>query len=318
MSATAVVVPRLSLDLIDLSSLPPPSAVEALDNPTLFSAWLAKFEELDPSYVTLLESDPVIKLIEVGAYRELIQRQRVNDALLALLLPTSYGSNLDALGARFGVKRLTVEPADPYTVPPTPAIMEEDDPFRIRIGEAPDAWSCAGPLGAYKYYARTADGHVSDVAVYSHPVVNPGSILIVVLTRKDSDASTAVQNVYAYLQKDDVRPLTDNVSVRQANPVPYTISAVLHVGKGPDPALVQQEAMKSLRTYLTGRRKIGKRIPTSGIAGALNLTAVDYVTLGSPAADIVPDNLSYAKPTSISLTIDGPYSPSPTLSTFVS
>lgn len=298
-----IIQSRLTLDQIDLSTLAPPSAVEAIDDPTLFSAWLAKFNALDEAYTVLLESDPAIKLLEVGAYREMILRQRINDALKALLLPTSYGSNLDALGARFGVARLTVTPVDNTTRPVTPAVMEEDDDFRYRIGLAPDAWSTAGPEGAYEYYALTADANVSSVRVYSYPVVNPGSVLIIVLTRDDSTLAAAVKNVYNQFQRKDITPMTDNVSVRGAIAVPFDIAADLHIGQGPDPVLVKSAAQTALNKYLVKRRRINKRVAITGIGGSLNVASVDYVELGGPAADIVPDIFSYAEVSSTSLNI---------------
>ena len=294
---------RLGVTPIDLSGVPAPSAIQPYDQPTLTSAWLADFVARDPAYTVLLESQPAIKLNETGAYREFIQRQRVNDAQRALLLTKSYGSNLDALGARFGCYRLMLVPPNPNAYPQQLAIMEDDDDYRSRIALCPDAWSGGGPEDAYKYQCRTADGNIKDVAVYGHPVVSPGTILCVILTDTDDQAQAAVRNAYARLIQKNIKVFTDNVQVRAATPLSYSISAVLHVGQGPTPTTVQSTALSALAVYQKKRRKVAGRVAKSGIDGCLNVSAVNYVELLSPLADIVPDYLSYADCSNISLSV---------------
>jgi len=58
--------------------------------------------------VGMLESDPIVKLAETCAFRELIWRKRTNDCVKAILLPTSYGTNIDNVGALVNTKRLGI------------------------------------------------------------------------------------------------------------------------------------------------------------------------------------------------------------------
>ncbi|MDB0554564.1 baseplate assembly protein, partial [Ralstonia solanacearum] len=92
-----------------------------------------------------LESEPVTKLLQENAYRELVWRQRVNDAARAVMLAFAEGDDLEQLAANFDVQRLTITPADDSTVPPTPAVMEGDDSLRERAQEAFEGLSVAGP-----------------------------------------------------------------------------------------------------------------------------------------------------------------------------
>jgi phage-related baseplate assembly protein len=68
---------------------------------------MANLQAREPSFTALVESDPAYKILEVCAYRELIIRQRVNDASRAVMLAYATGSDLDQLGAIFNVSRLS-------------------------------------------------------------------------------------------------------------------------------------------------------------------------------------------------------------------
>ncbi|MBY0445833.1 MAG: baseplate assembly protein, partial [Burkholderiales bacterium] len=65
---------------VDLSRLPPPNLIEALDFETIFKERKAALIALypDAAAVLTLESEPLTKLLQENAYRELIQRQKIN------------------------------------------------------------------------------------------------------------------------------------------------------------------------------------------------------------------------------------------------
>lgn len=80
-----------------------------------------------------MESDPAYKQGEVTAFQLTPAFQRVNDAVRAVFLASVQKADLDQIGAAFNVERMEIVPANPDTVPPTDAVMEEDDAFRERI-----------------------------------------------------------------------------------------------------------------------------------------------------------------------------------------
>ena len=69
---------------VDLSTLPAPAVVETLSFEATYAAWLASFQGYCTAagidYTAILESDPAIKVLQAGAYRETVMRQRLNDA----------------------------------------------------------------------------------------------------------------------------------------------------------------------------------------------------------------------------------------------
>ena len=114
--------------VIDLSQLPAPQIVDMPDFETLLAERKAEFVALHPKdeqeavIRTLeLESEPVTKLLQENAYRELLLRQRINEAAQAVMVAYAMGGDLDQLAANYNVKRLTVTPADNDTVPPVAA-----------------------------------------------------------------------------------------------------------------------------------------------------------------------------------------------------
>src|SRR5471032_2389355 len=115
---------------IDLSQLPAPDVVEQLDYESLFEERkstlisLYPVEQQEAIRRTLsFESEPLVKLLQENAYREVILRQRVNEAARAVMVAYATGSDLDQLAANTNVGRLVLQPADQTTIPPTDAVM---------------------------------------------------------------------------------------------------------------------------------------------------------------------------------------------------
>src|SRR5574343_704490 len=106
--------------MINLELLPFPGIVEVLDFEEIRDAMLTDLQARDPAFSAILPSDPAYKVIEVCAYREVLIRQRVNDATQGVMLAYATGSDLDQIGANFEVLRLEVDPGDPEAVPPVP------------------------------------------------------------------------------------------------------------------------------------------------------------------------------------------------------
>ena len=93
--------------LIDLSKLPAPQLIEELDYEAILNEMRKKLRELLPEWTGYeLESDPANKVLEVAAYREMLLRQRVNEAARGVLITFAQGSDLDHLAAFYPEKRL--------------------------------------------------------------------------------------------------------------------------------------------------------------------------------------------------------------------
>ncbi len=289
---------------IDLSTLPAPDVIEELNFETILQGMLADLQARDPAFSALVESDPAYKILEVAAYRELLVRQRVNDAARAVMLAYATGSDLDQLGALFGVERFELDPGDPEAVPPVPAVMESDTEFRRRIQLSLEGFSVAGPEGAYIFHSLSAHPDVLDVSATSP---DPGEVLISVLSRVGNGQPTTpvINAVTAALNTDAIRPLTDLVTVQAATKVDYSITAALYTYPGPDSSVVLAAAQAALDAYIASVRRVGFDITLSGIYAALHQPGVQRVNLTAPTANITINETSYGHCTAKTITLAG-------------
>ncbi|MCG9105633.1 baseplate J/gp47 family protein [Laribacter hongkongensis] len=304
--------------MIDLSKLPPPDLLDTLDYEAIYQAKLERFKALCPAWSAALESDPVVKLLELSAYDELLMRARINDVALSRLLAFAAGADLDHAVALLGVSRLVLDPGDADALPPRPPVYEPDDRLRMRGQMALEGMSVAGPVGAYVFHALSASALVSDVSVDAprfarvdvSPAVAaqlpagamvlvcthaaglpdsiPGDVAVTVLASSDEADVYAglLPTVSAHLSSDTIRPLTDHPHVVAGRAVAFEVRATLHCETGPDPEIAVEAARKSLADLLSASRKLGAEVPRSALFAALHVPGVRRVELLSPPDDV--------------------------------
>ncbi len=276
----------MSSTIIDLSLLPPPQVVEQVDFELIFAERKAYAislwpEEQQPEIAARLslESEPLTKLLQENAYREVIWRQRVNEAALATMLAKAKGSDLDQVAANVNVKRLVVTPADNEASPPTAAVMESDDSLRERAQMAWEGLSTAGPRNSYILHARSADGRVGDATAESP---SPAVVVVTVQALLGSGAADPelLQVVAGYLNDDDRRPIADRLTVQSAEVLPYVIKAILYLKTpGPEGEPVRAAAEAELNDLVNQRRRLGVSVVDSAIMAALHVEGVRKVVL---------------------------------------
>ena len=271
---------------IDLSSLPFPDAIQILDFEAELAALKAELLSADPtlSAVLDLESEPLVKLLQVFAYRILLKKGEINAKVKAVLLAYATSSDLDHLAANVDVQRLLIQAANPAANPPTDAIYESDTALRRRVLLAAER-DCAGSTGAYQYWALSGDADVRDVSVLT-PTAG-----VVELYIQSASAEIAPQalldTVATALDPDTHRPFTDSLRVLAATPFDFEVVAELTLYQGPDAAVVQANAQAALNTYLDQVSYLGYDATRSGLFAALHQSGVQRVNLIAPATDVV-------------------------------
>lgn len=317
-----------------IANLPEPELIEELDFEAIFRELVTDFRARHPGYTALLESDPAIKLMQVFAYRELVLRQRVNDAFKATLLAFSRGGDLDNLAAFYGVER-----QDPET----------DDQLRDRTIERIKGSSTAGGASWYRYQALTADNRVGDALVTSpeagqvriavlslegetikaasgeqlvalgesygvERVMSPleleedfrGRVLLAALGgRGDGAASDQLLEVVdTKVQADDVRVITDTVQVISANIV--LVNVVANVYLYPDqPASTLNGLAQLLRDDFRREAGLGWDLTPSWLISRLHVAGVQRVELASPSSVVVADATTAVALGSITINLAG-------------
>jgi phage-related baseplate assembly protein len=267
-----------------------------------------------------VESDPAYKVLEVAAYRELILRQRINDAAKACMLAYATGTDLDNLGALFNVQRLVITPANPDAIPPVEAVMESDSAFRKRIQLAFEGLSTAGSEGSYIYHALSADGKVKDVGIDSvtfhvdgggividhdaHLLTpEPGMVAVTVLSNVGNGAADGIllSAVSAALNAENVRPLTDRVLVRSAEIVEYVLEADITFLPGPSHATVLALIAEKWAEFAAKSHAVGVSLEKSAIHAVLHQAGVYKVEIVSPVLPLIVENWQAAYCSSVTL-----------------
>ncbi|MFK3829752.1 baseplate J/gp47 family protein [Pseudomonas fulva] len=289
---------------IDLTALPAPAVLEALDFEETYQAELATYRQLmeddGQEWSAPLESDPVTKLIELGSYRRLLNRARVNDASKALLLAYAKGTDLDQLAANVNLKRLVIQAEDLAAVPPVPAVMEEDDALRERVQLVYEGLTTAGPRNSYILHARNASGLVADATAESP---SPAVVVVTVLSLEGNGAAPAdlLATVAAQLNDDDVRPVADRVTVQSAQILPYKVDAKVYmVSNGPENEAILATCRERLQAWINPRRRLGVEVARSGVDAQLHINGVSRVEL-TAWTDIKPTKAQAAWCTGINV-----------------
>ncbi len=288
----------MSAPLIDLSRLPPPDVVETLDYESIRAAMVADFSARWPAYTAALESDPVIKLIEVAAYRELLLRGRINDAARAGMLACAAGGDLDNLAARYATTRRA---------------GESDEMLRERAQIGFHQVAAAGSLDRYRWHAF--DAHPDVVQVDAWRMAH-GQVGVSVLARETVPAvdvdetaqrigqalfgpapagyahlvasadSAALAAVRDRLYADDVRVLGVDLVMVEPDIHAYAVYALVIVPPGPDPTLVRTQALD--RTWQRVRELARFRVDLhlTALQAALMPEGARNVLIHTPDADV--------------------------------
>jgi len=271
-----------SFTAINLSGLTPPDVIETLDFEVIVREMRDYLVAAFPAIAGVidLESEPARKLIEAFAYREMLLRGRINDAARSVLLASAYGSNLDHLAALFATQRMKVEDA-------TGALVDEDDDrLRRRVQLAPEAFSVAGPEGAYVYHALSAAPWARDATAI---MTSPGRVRVTMLRAGNDPAPSLAEReaVRMSLIDNDVRPLTDMVEVLAPLVHRVAITANLTLYPGPDGNVVRARALAAITDWVEANRMLGMNLRRSAIFSKLHQEGVHSVDLTSPAQDLV-------------------------------
>lgn len=183
--------------------------------------------------------------------------------------------------------------------------QEDDDALRERIKLAPEAFTTAGPYGAYEFHARTASPGIIDVSV-TRPT--PGTVSIYPLMEDGSVTSvTVLDAVYAACNDRKVRPLTDTVLTDAPTIVPYDLEVDLVLITDADAVGIQTLVEDALAAYaLERRQKLGRNIVGTQVIGKCHAASPDIydVTLVG-FSDITVDETEFALVGTITVNITG-------------
>ncbi len=239
--------------------------IEPLNFEEIFSRMKEELISRDESFTALVESDSAMKVLEVAAWRELLLRPRINEAVKSNLLKFATGEDLDNLAEFYGVERQK---------------EEDDERFRKIIKAKIIGWSTGGSKEHYRYHALSADSRVKDALVES-PI--PGKVQVSILSTELSTLQEELLEIVKnQLNREDVRILTDTVEVVSCNMIEIDIHSKISI-KRPD--IIETMKKKFIEKFGTTKR-LGWKVTRSWIIANLFMEGGENVELIEPREDI--------------------------------
>lgn len=253
------------------TALTAPSVVETLDFEAILAEMKADLLQRypDAADVLNLESEPLVKLMEAFAYRELLYRARVNDAARAHLLAYATGTDLDHIAAMFGITRQS---------------GESDERLRMRVQLRIAALAGQGTKEHYELVAMSASMNVRAAFATQQA---PGHVHVVVWLHDLSLGTTA--QVIEALNAENARMLGVVVTVGVAAPRAIDVHAKIWRTTSASPQLLEQ-LRALLAANLSATAALGRNVARSWITTLLHVegvAAVEYVGDTAPQATTV-------------------------------
>ena len=159
-----------------------------------------------------------------------------------------------------------------------------DEEFYQLLRASMDAYSCAGARGSYEYFAKQVSTEIGDVIANSP---TPGVVKLYVLMEDGTLAADEIKAaVLAACSADTVRPLTDQVFVEDAEPVPYNIDFTYYIqtGSGKSAAEIQAAVNAAVQEYtLWQGAKLGRDVNPDELRERLYQTGIKRIELREPA-----------------------------------
>ncbi|WP_250296761.1 baseplate assembly protein [Wolbachia endosymbiont of Oedothorax gibbosus] len=240
-----------------------PNIIEPLNFEEIFARMKEELISRDESFTALIESDPAMKILEVAAWRELLLRQRINEAVKSNLLKFAMGEDLDNLAEFYGVEREK---------------GEDDERFRKRIKAKIVGWSTGGN---YRFQALSADTRVKDALVES---LVPGKVQVSILsTQLSTLQEELLEIVRNQLNKEDVRILTDTIEVVSCNIIEIDIHSRMSISS----VISKEEIKEQFIKKFEASRRLGWSVTRSWIIANLFVEGVENVELIEPKEDVV-------------------------------
>ncbi|MDG3580419.1 baseplate assembly protein [Rhizobium sp. YJ-22] len=300
---------------IDLTRLRRPDVLETVNQPAMLDAAIARFivewnaqrakDPALPAYTTeMIKGETAVGLLRAWTLERTVDRERVNDAIEALLAVRAHNADLENLVAGRNIERIVIRPA----TADTPAVLESDASLLRRYLASFDK-AAPGSANRYLYEAWAAwpqndDKTLGlwDAAVNGFDIHGRRGDDDIVIIGPAGRLPTEEERllIRAAVTNPSIKPNAISISVLPAIRAEYHASFVVELPTGPDPAIVVAEAETRVRAAAIERTMIGGEVPAGLLAGAAYGPSVIKVRDLAPVV-ISPD--PYTVPVLTGLTI---------------
>ncbi len=161
---------------------------------------------------------------------------------------------------------------------------QDDDSYREDIRKAPESFSVAGPEGAYEYFAKRASALITDVAVTSP---SPGEVEVRPLLEGGAiPGEELLAQVEAVLSDQNVRPLTDHVTVVAPEKKSYDLQATFYIARDEQAQAesIRKQVEAAAESYIAWQKeRLGRDINPSELITRMVNAGAKRVVVESPA-----------------------------------
>ena len=166
--------------------------------------------------------------------------------------------------------------------------IEDDDSMKERVYIAPSKYSVAGPEDAYRYWVKTYNSSISDVLVKSD---NPVEVIIeFIMENGELPTEGIIQGLQIYLADEQIRPLTDKVTVKAPDTVDYKLDVKYYINssdlKRAD--TIKANVAAAIEQYIIWQRsKIGRDINPSQLIQMMVSAGAKRVEVKLPIFQVI-------------------------------
>lgn len=175
----------------------------------------------------------------------------------------------------------------------------DDTTYYELMRQSLEAYSTAGPKGAYEYHAKSVSSDIADVCAIN-PLDKPGYVNIFAVMQDGSIADDGTKKAILEACNDDkVRPLTDIVEILDPEEVGFDVEITYYIDRSTeksvsDIAISVEAAVAEYVKWQIG--KIGRDINPSRLYWLLRDTGIKRVDVISPVFTALRDGSSREVP----------------------
>ena len=168
------------------------------------------------------------------------------------------------------------------------ADIEDDDTLKDRIYIAPSKYSVAGPEESYRYWVKTYNSNISDVLIYSDDPVDV--VIEFIMNDGELPSESMLLGVQKFLSDEQIRPLTDRVTVKAPETVEYKVNVKYFVNQSDLKKVdtIKTAVNAAVDDYIQWQRsKIGRDINPSQLIQQMVSAGAKRVEVALPVFHVI-------------------------------
>lgn len=163
------------------------------------------------------------------------------------------------------------------------AEKEDNASYYERLRESMESFSTAGPMNGYVYHTKSTSSAIHDVVATSP---TPGVVDIRILLQDGELATDAfLEETREKLNADDIRPLTDYVTVANPETVDFSVDVTFYITRGSSasPTVIETNVREAVDQFIKWQtEKMGRDINPSYLTQMIMAAGAKRVEVRQP------------------------------------